>query len=200
MLKANIKSDRASRLAATVVLACLGLAPTAYVARAEAYYTTRELLAEHFERSERVTYLKVRPDAEQRARIERRLGAKLPKNEFIFYIGMSHGKIDGYAIFDEERGQHEPISFATFFDGAGAITRVEIVAYREPYGDGIRARRFRRQFVGRSADSGFRPNRDIDTISGATISSRSMCTGVRRASILLSETLLRGRPQLAAAE
>ena len=38
--------------------------------------------------------------------------------------------------------------FATFFDCDGRVTRVEVVAYREPYGDGIRSQRFRKQFVG----------------------------------------------------
>ncbi|MET0385661.1 MAG: FMN-binding protein, partial [Polyangiales bacterium] len=79
---------------------------------------------------------------------------------------------------------HEPISFGTFFDPQGVITRVEILAYREPYGDGVRAERFRKQFLGRSAKSTFRPGADIDAISGATISSRSLCIGVERAAVL----------------
>ena len=90
------------------------------------------------------------------------------------------------------------ISFATFFDPAGRVTRVEVIAYREPYGDGIRADRFRRQFVGKTAQSGFAPDRDIDAISGATISSRSLCVGVQRASLLLEETLLHSGTVLAA--
>ena len=83
-------------------------------------------------------------------------------------------------------------------DPEAKVTRVEIVAYREPYGDGIRAERFRRQFVGKGARAGFAPDRDIDAISGATISSRSMCAGVQRASVLLEETLAHSRATLAA--
>jgi Na+-translocating ferredoxin:NAD+ oxidoreductase RnfG subunit len=74
---------------------------------------------------------------------------------------------------------------------------VEVLAYREPYGDGIRTERFRRQFVGRSASSGFVAEHDIDAVSGASISSRSMCVGVQRAAILLDETVLRDRAVLA---
>jgi len=169
-------------------------------AHAEVFYTPRQLLAEHFKRSERVTYIKVKPDAQQRKRIDERLGRAIGKAEFTFYVAVSGGKVDGYALFDEERGQHELIGLATFFDARGEITRVEVTAYREPYGDGIRAARFRGQFVGRTGGSGFRPDRDIDIISGATISSRSMCHGVQRASVLLEETLLRSQPVLAAAE
>jgi electron transport complex protein RnfG len=167
-------------------------------AQAEVYFTLRELLATHFKGSARVSYVQVRPSAEQREHVERRLGRALGKPDYTFYVARSGNHVDGYALFDEERGQHELISFATFFDPQGRVTRVEVLAYREPYGDGIRSERFRRQFVGRRASSGFSPEHDIDAISGASISSRSMCAGVQRASVLLDETLLKDKTVLAA--
>ncbi len=167
-------------------------------AHAEQFFTVRQLLADQFHASARVTYLQVRPGAEARARIERRLGRRLQKPEYTFYVATSGGHVDGYALFDEERGQHELISFGTFFDPQGRVTRVEILAYREPYGDGIRAERFRRQFVGRNARSGFAAERDIDAVSGASISSRSMCVGVKRAAVLLDEAVLKSPAVLAA--
>jgi len=51
--------------------------------------------------------------------------------------------VDGYALFDREIGQHEYIDFAAFFDGEARVARVEVVAYREPYGEAIRSKRFR---------------------------------------------------------
>ena len=184
--------------AACPVLAVALLSWPAQLALAEVFFTTRNLLSDQFRRSERVSFMQVKPTAEQAQRIEQRLGRRLPKREYTFYVATSGGKVDGYALFDEEKGQHEPISFATFFDAEAKVTRVEIVAYREPYGDGIRAERFRRQFVGKGARAGFAPDRDIDAISGATISSRSMCAGVQRASVLLEETLAHSRATLAA--
>jgi len=169
----------------------LGALPPARAGAVD-YTTPQALLSQQFQRSERVTYLKVRPDAGQRAALEARLGRPLPKPEYTFFVATSHGQPDGYALFDEQLGQHELISFATFFDAEGRITRVEVVTYREPYGDGIRAERFRKQFVGKSAASQFRPGTDIDSISGATISSRSMCVGVERAAALFDLTV-RGR-------
>jgi len=148
-------------------------------------FTTPQVLLSHrFRNSERVTFVKARPDATQRSTLQTRLGRALPKPEYTFFVATSRGQTDGYALFDDEIGQHEPISFATFFDATGQITGVEIVAYREPFGDGIRAERFRKQFLGRTARSQFRSGTDIDTISGATISSRSMCIGVERAAVL----------------
>jgi hypothetical protein len=160
-------------------------------ARADQLWTPRDLLAQQFKSSERVSYVRVDLSAEQRHRVESHLGRSLPKTSYTFFVASSHGKVDGYALFDDQVGQHEPISFATFFDVDGHVTRVEVVAYREPYGDGIRSVRFRQQFVGRSANSHFQPGSDIDAVSGATISSRSMCVGVERATALLGETLLK---------
>ena len=170
--------------------AASGLQPAP--ATAVDYSTPQALLSEQFRGSERVTYVKIKPDAAQRAQLEARLGRPLPKPEYTFFVAQSHGQPDGFALFDEQIGQHEPISFATFFDTEGRITRVEVVAYREPYGDGIRAERFRKQFVGKSAQSQFRAGTDIDAISGATISSRSMCVGVERAAALF-DLAVRGR-------
>lgn len=176
-------------VSAGLLLAHVAHVALAGPAHAIDYTTPQKLLSEQFRSSERVAYRKVQFDATQRAAIEKRLGRPLPKPEYTFFVATTHGQTDGYALFDEQIGQHEPISFATFFDPRGQITRVEIVAYREPYGDGVRTERFRKQFVGRNAKSQFRPGSDIDAISGATISSRSLCVGVARDAVLLDVAL-----------
>lgn len=169
-------------------LVAAALAPVR-AAHAEQFWSTQALLADQFKTSQNVTYVRAQLDPLSRARIESKLGRKLPKPEYTIFIAKSADHIDGYALFDEQVGQHEPISFATFFDASGAITRVEVVAYREPYGEGIRAERFRKQFVGRSAKSHFRAGDDVDTISGATISSRSACVAVERAAAVVEAWL-----------
>ena len=157
---------------------------------AQVYYSVRGLLADQFKKSEVVDFKRVRLSARAREQVERQLGEKLEKGEYIFYVAHSGDDIDGYALFDREIGQHEYIDFATFFDCDGRVTRVEVVAYREPYGDGIRSHRFRNQFVGKSADSRLRPGKDIDVISGATLSAQAMAKAVKRASVLLHDTVL----------
>ena len=157
---------------------------------AQVYFSVRGLLAEQFRQSEVVDYQRVRLSTERREEIQRQLGETLEKEEYIFYVARSADHVDGYALFDREIGQHEYIDFATFFDGEGRVTRVEVVAYREPYGEGIRSKRFRNQFVGKEAESGFRPGHDIDVISGATLSARAMAKAVKRATLLLHDTVL----------
>ncbi|MGB5348671.1 MAG: FMN-binding protein [Polyangiales bacterium] len=170
-----------------LVLVGSGLAESGH---AQVYFSVRGLLAEQFQQSEIVDFQRVQLSERDREVLGRRLGQKLERGEYIFYVAHSGGHIDGYALFDREIGQHEYIDFATFFDGAGRVTRVEVVAYREPYGEGIRSPRFRKQFVGKEAASGFRPGHDIDVISGATFSAHAMAKAVKRATLLLHGAVL----------
>jgi len=188
VLKSIIKCMARGSLVPLILSAVAVLAP-ARGARAEQFWTPQALLAEQFKSSQQVSYVRAHIDSALRARLGARLGRQLPKSEYTLFVAKTGERVDGYALFDEQLGQHEPISFATFFDAAGHVTRVEVVAYREPFGDGIRAERFRRQFLGRSVQSRFRPGDDIDTISGATISSRSMCIAVERAVALIDAWL-----------
>ena len=67
--------------------------------------------------------------------------------------------------------------------------RQEIVVYRESRGDEVRDERFRAQFVGKSAADAIDTDSDIQAVSGATISSRAMAVGVKRAVVLFDELL-----------
>jgi Na+-translocating ferredoxin:NAD+ oxidoreductase RnfG subunit len=178
--------NRAALLLAVSVVAS-GLAASGH---AQVYYSVRGLLSEQFHESELVDFRRIQLSESRREGIERQLGQKLAKSEYILYVARSADHVDGYALFDREIGQHEYIDFATFFDCDGRVTRVEVVAYREPYGEGIRSKRFRKQFVGKEADSGFKPGHDIDVISGATLSARAMAKAVKRATLLVHDAVL----------
>ena len=173
-----------------VVAACLILPKGA---ESKVFYSIKQLLATHFKQSARVTYVQIDLTKAQKRTVEKRLKRRLGHDRYTFNVALSDGKVDGYALLDRELGQHEPIDFATFFDARGRVTRVEVLAYREPYGAGIRSARFRRQFVGRTAKSSYRAGKDIDIVSGATISSKSMARAVHRAAVVLDETVLKPR-------
>ena len=64
------------------------------------------------------------------------------------------------------------------------------MVYREPRGDEVRDPRFRKQFEGKTAQDPLRLGRDIDAVSGATVSSASLATGVHRAAVLVEELAL----------
>jgi electron transport complex protein RnfG len=151
------------------------------------YATPQSVLASFFPKSERVTYRTLALDARGKARLGRRLGYAPARDSYTIFVALTQGKIDGYAVIDDELGLHQPITFATRLTSRGVVDRVEIMVYREPRGDEVRDPRFRKQFEGKTAADPLRIDRDIDAVSGATISSASLATGVRRAAILIEE-------------
>jgi hypothetical protein len=159
--------------------------------RAESsYYSTRGVLAEFFPQSEHVGYRTFALDKSIRARLAQRLGYAPTRDKYTIFVATTHGKIDGYAVVDDEQGLHQPITFATRLSPRGMVERVEIMVYREPRGDEVRDPRFRKQFQGKTSQDPLRLNQDIDAVSGATVSSASLAVGVRRATILVEELAL----------
>ena len=69
----------------------------------------------------------------------------------------------------EEIGKYRPIT-AGFIVEAGQMARVRVLVYRESHGWEIRYPFFTDQFTGMRLDDEGRPDRDIDNISGATLS------------------------------
>ena len=154
------------------------------------YYSTRSVLAEFFPKSEHVGYRTFALDKSIRARLAQRLGYAPARDKYTIFVATTHGQVDGYAVVDDEQGLHQPITFATRLSPRGVIERLEIMVYREPRGDEVRDPRFRHQFEGKTAQDPLRVSRDIDAVSGATVSSASMAVGARRAAILVEELAL----------
>jgi len=57
---------------------------------------------------------------------------------------------------------------------------VEILEYRETYGDQVRNEAWRAQFTGKTHAAPLKLGTDIQNISGATLSSRHITDGVKR--------------------
>ena len=144
---------------------------------------------------QRVTFRRLALEPAARERLRRRLGYLPPRPSYVVYVASTGERTDGYAIVDEEMGQHEMIGFAVKLSPSVVVERQEIVAYRESRGDEVTDPRFRGQFVGKSGRDPLRLSVDIAAISGATISSASMASGVRRAIALVEELVQQAAPQ-----
>jgi Na+-translocating ferredoxin:NAD+ oxidoreductase subunit G len=183
-------------VAGALVLAAAMAAPSP-AARADgaartetSYFSTRAMLAAFFPKSDHVGYRTFAIDPLIRGRLAQRLGYAPARDKYTIFIATTKGKVDGYAVVDDEKGLHQPITFATRLSPRGIVERVEIMVYREPRGDEVRDERFRRQFQGKTSHDPLCLNRDIDAVSGATVSSASLAVGVRRATILVEELAL----------
>ena len=86
----------------------------------------------------------------------------------------------GWFIVDEVVGKHEYIPFALALDDKGAVKGVEILEYREAYGDQIRNPEWREQFSGKASGTKLQLDKNIRNVSGATLSCKHVTDGVER--------------------
>jgi hypothetical protein len=164
-------------------------------AHATEYWKPDALLGNFFlPAAKTVSYKTVTLTGAAAAEIARKLGAdvKSLKRTWNVYFGLIDGKRTGYAILDAEIGLHDDIDFGVRFGLAGAVERVEIMVYREAYGDQVRGERFRKQFAGKTADDPITAGKDIDIVSGATYSSKSLALGIKRDALVLQYALKNG--------
>ncbi len=96
----------------------------------------------------------------------------------------------GVIVFLSVMGQNLPIDFAVGVRPDGTLQDIQLLVYREPYGKEIDERRFRRQFAGKTARDPLVVGKDIDAISGASISSIAAAYAAKKG-LALAEILRR---------
>jgi Na+-translocating ferredoxin:NAD+ oxidoreductase RnfG subunit len=113
---------------------------------------------------------------EQAAAIAKASG-EAPLSKMLLAWRVSTG---GWFIVDRVVGKHEFITFALGIDETGAVKDIEILDYRESYGDQVRGSAWRAQFKGKRSGAQLKLGADVKNISGATLSSKHVTDGVRR--------------------
>lgn len=86
----------------------------------------------------------------------------------------------GWFIVDQVIGKHENIDMAYALDSEGKVMGLEVLTYRETYGDEVMHPKWRAQFYGRGSDEFLKLDRQIKNISGATLSCRHITDGINR--------------------
>ena len=95
----------------------------------------------------------------------------------------------GWFFIDKVIGKHELITYAIAIDTHNLIKGLEIIEYLETHGGEVQQQKWRQQFIGKNlVNSRLKLGKDIDGISGATLSSRNITDGVRK--LLLIKELL----------
>lgn len=86
----------------------------------------------------------------------------------------------GWFIADDVVGKHDFIPIALALDSGGAVKSIEILEYRESYGGEVRNPKWLAQFAGKENGAELQLTRNIQNISGATLSSKHITDGIRR--------------------
>lgn len=121
--------------------------------------------------------------------LEKALGRRVDGRSYTYLTARAADqRLLGFVFELEVIGESLPITFAVGVSADGVLQDVQVMVYREPRGEEIQDRRFRRQFVGKRMKDPLTLGKDIDAISGATISSRS-ATFAARKGLSLAEIL-----------
>jgi len=87
------------------------------------------------------------------------------------------------------------IHYAVALSPSGTILGIEILEYVESYGYEVAEETWRRQFIGKSANSPIKLNQDIQNIGGATLSCKHLTDGVKRVATLYELALKNQAPK-----
>jgi len=170
-----------------IVVASLLIAGPSYADRV--YLTVDQALVNAFPGDVIVERKVVWITEAQAAQVERRAGSPLPRRVVKAYLGRRAGELAGYAFVDDVIGKTEPITYMVTITPDATVVRLDLLVFRETHGYEIERASWRDRFRGRRLGDGLRVGREIDKITGATLSCRAVTDGVRRLLALVEVVL-----------
>ena len=161
------------------------LAASPALASAEVYLTEAQALGIVFGQDS-IPQKEVRAvDVEMRRKLEHSSGLHFPEASYPFFISSKPNQAAKYAIVLNEIGKSEPITFMVGMTADGRISEIVIMEFRENRGWEVKEKRFLNQFRGKTVQSSIRVDEDIINYTGATLSSKAIARGAKRALLLL---------------
>jgi len=116
--------------------------------------------------------------------IENKVKQRFYRNKIYYWIIEKSGKFN-YALLDNTMGKTMPITFLVIFDDRMEIIHSSIIKYRESYGGEVSGKKWLAQFDGKKQNSIYKFGKEIDGITGATISIKSITKAINKLSLLL---------------
>lgn len=113
-------------------------------------------------------------------KVDSRLNQKTPSElggENLFKI-VGGGSTIGYAYLGEAPSMKNIFDYVVLFNPDLSVKKSKILIYREDYGRQVGSQRWLKQFIGKKSGQKLAYGEDIDGISGATISAKSMTLAV----------------------
>ncbi|HXC49882.1 MAG TPA: FMN-binding protein [Candidatus Limnocylindrales bacterium] len=174
-------TDKPQHVLAVVLLATgIALAMPVAAARAKVYHARDEALALAFPDAERVEARDVVLSQEQHDRIEKLARAPLDTSLITIYVGWKGSAPAAYAIFDTHTVRTFPETFLVVISPDGKVKATQVLAFHEPE-EYLPTRRWLDTFQGAALDDDLQVGRHVAGISGSTLSTRAVTSGIRRA-------------------
>lgn len=117
---------------------------------------------------------------DQRDAIKKQAKTRQRRKTQQVWAALKNDQLLGWVFLDDVIGKHEFITYVAAITPDGTVKGLEIVSYRETHGGEVREDDWRSQFIGKGLTDALKLGKDIDNISGATLSCRNLTDGVRR--------------------
>ncbi|MGM0612260.1 MAG: FMN-binding protein [Bacteroidota bacterium] len=107
------------------------------------------------------------------------------------YMGRQQSCRRGGCDSPSSSKNHDYFDYFILFSTKGKVLKVNVYNYQSSHGYQITARSWLKQFINYKGEKKLKAGRDVDTISGATISANAITEAVSRKTIKLKNYLLK---------
>ena len=145
--------------------------------------TPEDALQKHFP-GLKTTRVAVYLKQNERNQIAKELGGDEVSGLYTFYIARDNGKIKGYALFDTHRVRTKEETLCVVLDEKGGVKAVDLISFYEP-DEYMPPARWLEKFAGKNRES----LQEVQAMTGATLTSRSVYKSLQRAVVVFKYTL-----------
>lgn len=156
------------------------------------FYSKNEAMELAFGKSAQIESLSLFPDDNEIAKIQELAKTKLDSGLFTFYVGKEQGKITGYAAIETSTVRTKPETLMIVLTPEGELRNVYTLAFHEPPEYQPPQQWYDKLIKRPLAEMDF--NKGVDGISGATLSTRSALTSIRKA-MAMYEVMIKNKEQ-----
>ena len=123
-------------------------------------------------------------DTELKVLVQNKVKQRFYRDELYYWNISNNDTTIAYALMDNVLGKSMPITFLVILNNEGNILASEVIKYREAYGGEVGNKNWLAQFTHFNDTTDFKVGKNIDGISGATISVNSLSKGIQKIAIL----------------
>ena len=145
---------------------------------------TLQVINDYYQQEIKVEKFKFKIPKKIKKQIQNQIKQKFYRDQ-IYYWTIKIDNKTHYALMDNTLGKTMPITFLVIFNENQEVIHSSIIKYREGYGGEISGKKWLAQFIGMNQDSLYKHEKEIDGITGATISVKSFTKGISKLSLLL---------------
>ncbi len=139
-----------------------------------------------FKSDVKYTFLKFKIPKKEKIKIQKQVKQSFFK-DWLYTWKINYKNKKYYAVIDNVMGRQFPITFVVIFDNSGSVIFTKILKYRNTKGHGVKKESWLSQFNQKNAKSSFIYNKDVDGVSGATISAKSLTKGINKLCLLFDK-------------